>query len=72
MKDMHGLGQHLVQSGERLLIHSIAVVVGFALMILGIGMGVTLVLVPVGIPVGLIGLGLWLWGLHATPRRGQT
>jgi hypothetical protein len=72
MKDMHGLGQHLVKSGERLLAHSVAVVVGFALMILGIGMGVTMVLLPIGIPVGLIGLGLWLWGLYARAPRSQT
>jgi hypothetical protein len=72
MKDDHVFGQHLVKSGERLLIHSLAVVLGFVLMIIGVGMGVTLVLAPVGIPVGLIGLGLWLWGLYSTPSRSQT
>jgi hypothetical protein len=72
MKDNHVLAEHLVKSGERLLIHSLAVVLGFVLMIVGIGMGVTMVLVPIGIPVGLIGLGLWLWGLHATAPRSQT
>jgi hypothetical protein len=72
MKDDHVLGQHLVKTGERLLVHSLAVVLGFALMIIGLGMGVTIVLAPVGIPVGLIGLGLWLWGLHANASRSQT
>jgi hypothetical protein len=72
MKDHHGLGAHLVKSGERILIHSLAVVLGFVLMIVGIGMGVTVVLAPIGIPVGLIGLGLWLWGLHANAQSSAT
>jgi hypothetical protein len=72
MKDNHVFGGHLVKSGERLLIHSLAVVLGFVLMIVGIGMGVTMVLLPVGIPVGLIGLGLWLWGLYSTAPRPET
>jgi hypothetical protein len=72
MKGDHILARHLVQSGERLLVHSLAVVLGFVLMIIGVGMGVTMVLLPVGIPVGLAGLGLWLWGLYSRAPRGQT
>ena len=72
MKDIHASSQHLVKSGERFLAHSLAVVIGFALMIIGIGMGVTMVLLPLGIPVGLAGLGLWVWGLYSTAPRGQT
>jgi hypothetical protein len=72
MKDHHVLSHPVVKSGERLLIHSLAVVVGFLLMILGIGMGVTMVLLPIGIPVGLTGLGLWLWGLFSAAPRTRT
>jgi hypothetical protein len=72
MKDNHALGQQLVKSGERLLIHTLAVILGFVLMIVGIGMGVTMVLLPVGIPVGLFGLGLWLWGLYSTATPSKT
>jgi hypothetical protein len=72
MKDHHVSAGQLVKSGERLLIHSLSVVLGFVLMIVGIGMGVTMVLAPIGIPVGLIGLGLWLWGLHAAAPPSQT
>jgi hypothetical protein len=72
MKADHASGRHLLQSGERIVGHSLAVVVGFALMILGVGMGVTMVLLPVGIPVGLFGLLLFLWGLLSRPPRSQT
>jgi hypothetical protein len=72
MKAVHASDRHLLKSGERLLGHSLAVIVGFALMIVGMGMGVTIVLLPIGIPLGLFGLLLWLWGLFSTAPRRQT
>jgi hypothetical protein len=72
MKADHASGRYLLKSGERLLGHSLAVIVGFVLMIVGLGMGVTIVLLPIGIPVGLFGLLLWLWGLFSTAPRKET
>jgi hypothetical protein len=72
MKADHVSGRHLLVFGERILGHSLAAVIGFALMILGVGMGVTMVLLPVGIPVGLFGLLLFVWGLFSRPSPSQT
>jgi hypothetical protein len=72
MKADHASGRHLLVAGERILGHSLAVMFGFALMILGVGMGVTMVLLPVGIPVGLFGLLLFVWGLFARTPRSQS
>ena len=72
MKSAHDSNRHLLEVGERFLGHTIAVMAGLVLMIVGLGMGVTMVLLPVGIPVGLAGLGLWLWGLYSRAPRGQT
>jgi hypothetical protein len=72
MKDEHASGRNLVKTGEVLVGHFVAVLAGFALMILGVGMGVTMVLLPVGIPIGLLGLLLFLWGLFSlAPRRQE-
>jgi hypothetical protein len=72
MKTEHASGRHLLQTGERLLGHTIAVVVGLVLMIFGLAMGVTMVALPIGIPVGLGGLLLFIWGLCFAAPRTQT
>jgi hypothetical protein len=72
MKETHASERHLVETGERILAHTIAVAVGFLLMIVGMGMGVTMVLLPIGLPLGLAGLLLFVWGLFSTAPRRQT
>lgn len=70
MKYADGSNRHLLESSERFLGHTIAVVVGFVLMIVGLGMGVTMVLLPIGLPLGLGGLVLFAWGMcFAAPRK---
>ena len=69
MKEAHASGRHLVETGERILAHTIAVAVGFVLMMVGLGMGVTMVLLPIGLPLGLGGLLLLVWGLFLPPSR---
>jgi hypothetical protein len=71
MRDDHASVRHLVETGERFLGHTLAVVVGFVLMVVGLAMGVTMVLLPIGIPLGLVGLLLFLWGLPKPPFRRQ-
>jgi hypothetical protein len=72
MRDVHALGRHLVQAGERFFEHTMAVVVGFVLMIVGLAMGVTIVLLPIGVPMGLVGLLLFISGLTPGAFRRQT
>jgi hypothetical protein len=70
MRDVHASNRHLLETSERFVGHTIAVVVGFVLMIVGLGMGVTMVLLPIGLPLGLGGLVLFAWGLcYAAPRK---
>jgi hypothetical protein len=72
MKTDHTSARHLFQTGERVLGHTIAVLVGLMLMIFGLAMGVTMVALPIGIPVGLGGLLLFIWGLCFAAPRTQT
>jgi hypothetical protein len=70
MKDAHASDRHPLESAERFLGHTLAVVAGLVLMIVGVGMGVTMVLLPIGLPMGLAGLLLCIWGLFwAAPSR---
>jgi hypothetical protein len=62
--------RELVMLCERFLGRTIVVVLGIALMFIGLGMGVTMVMLPVGIPLGLVGVVLFLWGL-ASFRLGE-
>ena len=49
MKDDHGAGGHLVEKGERLIGHIVAIVLGFVMMVVGVSLGVTIVALPLGI-----------------------
>jgi hypothetical protein len=55
--------RHFLELAERAFAHAAAIVLGFALMVLGLAMGVTMVLLPVGLPVGLAGVLLFVWGI---------
>jgi hypothetical protein len=72
MNNAHASNRHLVETAERFLGHTIAVVVGFVLMIAGLGLGVTMVLLPIGLPLGLAGLLLCMWGLYWAAPTKQT
>jgi hypothetical protein len=72
MKDVHASDRHLLKTGERFLGHTLAVVAGLVLMIVGLAMGVTMVLLPIGLPVGLAGLLLCIWGLFAAAPSQRT
>ena len=70
MKNAHASDRHLVETGGRFLGHSIAVLAGLVLVIIGLGMGVTMVLLPIGLPLGLAGILLCVWGLYfAAPSK---
>ena len=43
--------------------HTLAIVVGWLMMILGLGLGVTMVMLPVGLVVGLAGLAIFVGGI---------
>jgi hypothetical protein len=64
MKDTQASGGHVLKSGGRFLGHTVAILVGLVLMIVGLGLGVTMVLLPIGLPLGLAGLLLCLWGFY--------
>jgi hypothetical protein len=53
----------LTALGGQILGHTIAIMVGFALMIIGLALGVTMVLLPIGLVVGLSGVLVFGWGL---------
>jgi hypothetical protein len=64
MKDIHASDHHLMKSGGRFLGHTVAVLVGFVLVIVGLGLGVTMVALPIGLPMGLAGILLCMWGFY--------
>jgi hypothetical protein len=45
-----------------LLEPTLAVIVGFILMVLGLGLGVTMIMLPVGLAIGLLGFALIVGG----------
>ena len=63
MLEHESTGQEVVKAAGRFVGHVIAIVVGLALMVVGLAMGVSVVALPAGIPLGLGGLLVFLWGL---------
>jgi hypothetical protein len=45
--------------------HAASVIIGFALIVLGLGLGVTMIMLPVGVVVGLLGVAMVVGGLFA-------
>jgi hypothetical protein len=45
--------------------HAATVILGFAMIIVGLGLGVTMIMLPVGVVVGLLGVLLVVGGLFA-------
>jgi hypothetical protein len=45
--------------------HAAAVVIGFALIVIGLGLGVTMIMLPVGVVVGLLGVLMVVGGVFA-------
>ena len=43
--------------------HVAAVIIGFAMMVIGLGPGVTMIMLPVGLVVGLAGVALFISGI---------
>jgi hypothetical protein len=57
---------HIAETGSKIAIHTLAVIVGLVLIITGLGLGVTMVGLPLGLPIGLAGVLACLWGLFGT------
>ena len=55
----------MLLGGVTFLEHAITVIIGFAMIILGLGLGVTMLMLPVGVVVGLVGVLLVVGGLFA-------
>lgn len=49
--------------------HTVFVVLGFVLMVLGLGLGVTMIMLPVGLAVGLLGFAMFVGGLTVRIER---
>jgi hypothetical protein len=69
----HTLSIHRVMSGAlSLLEHTMTIVVGLVMMILGLGLSVTMIMLPVGLTIGLLGVAVVVSGLFVhldqTPR----
>ncbi len=43
--------------------HTLAIVLGFFLMVLGLGLSVTIIMLPVGLVVGLAGFAMFVAGM---------
>ena len=53
----------LTETGSNIALHTLALLAGVILVILGVGLGATIWGVLLGIPIGLAGVLLCLWGL---------
>jgi hypothetical protein len=70
MTERESVGKELAKGAGSLLAHTVALVVGFALMVAGVALGVTIVALPVGLAVGFAGLLLFLWGFFGRSQGG--
>jgi hypothetical protein len=43
--------------------HTLTVLVGFVLMVIGLALGVTVIMLPVGLVIGLVGVAMFVSGL---------
>lgn len=65
----------LTETGSNIALHTLALLAGVILVILGLGLGATIWGLLLGIPIGLAGVLLCLWGLvgraatESGPRR---
>ena len=53
----------LTETGSNIALHTLALLAGMILVILGLGLGATIWGLLLGIPIGLAGVLLCLWGL---------
>ncbi len=60
---------HLAETGSRIAVHTLAVLLGIVFVVAGLGLGVTMVGLPLGIPIGLAGVLLFLWGMFGTTAK---
>jgi len=60
---------HIAETGSKIAIHTLAVILGLVLAVTGLGLGVTMVGLPLGLPIGLAGVLVGLWGLFGTVGR---
>jgi hypothetical protein len=67
------VNSQVAAAGRSLAIHTLALIVGLAMVTTGLGLGVTMIGLPLGLPIGLVGVLLCLWGLFGTlpPRRAE-
>ncbi len=61
----------LTQAGGNIALHTVALLAGVILVILGLGLGVTMWGLLLGIPIGLAGVLLCLWGLFGWAATGS-
>lgn len=62
---MNDTYRRLIGMGEGVVLHLVATLLGFILMVVGLALGVTLVLLPVGLVIGIAGVLLFVGGLFA-------
>jgi hypothetical protein len=61
----------LMETGSNIALHTLALLAGVILVILGVGLGATIWGVLLGIPIGLAGALLCLWGLVGAAAKGS-
>ncbi len=62
---------HIAETGSKIAVHTLAVIIGLVLIVTGLGLSVTMVGLPLGLPIGLAGVLVFLWGLFGTVGSGQ-
>jgi hypothetical protein len=68
----HAFSVHRAMVGiGRFLEHAVAIVIGLAMMIVGLGLGVTMVMLPLGITIGLLGVAILVAGMFARIGDGK-
>ena len=71
MKDVSRSTHQIANLARRLFSRTVALVIGFVLMIGGLGMTATIVLLPAGIVIGLLGVAILIGAFFVPDMRGE-
>ena len=71
MKDVSRSTRQIATLARRMFSRTVALIIGFVMMAVGLGMTATIVLVPAGIVIGVLGVAILIGAFFAPDMRSE-
>jgi hypothetical protein len=71
MKDVSRSTHQIANFARRIFSRTVALIIGFVMMAVGLGMTATIVLLPAGIVIGVLGVAVLIGAFFAPDMRGE-